>query len=143
VVAIAGESVFRGYFPNGEVAREFITEDLGRIDKRGHLHLLGRRDAVIITGGKKVQPHEVENALRASGEFAEVAVIGVPDAEWGEAVVACYQARSGRVPNFDRAVNALVSYQRPKRFVALAEWPRNAQGKINRAALLAAATRQP
>lgn len=135
-VHVAGDSVFRGYFPEWRGGREFATDDLGRIDERGRVHILGRRDAVIITGGKKVQPLEVEAALRASGEFDDVAVIGVPDPEWGEMVVACYPAGQ-RAPETTRAVVALASYQRPKRFVAIAEWPRNAQGKINRARLLA------
>ena len=136
VVRVTGESVFRGYFPETSVAREFVTEDLGRFDERGHLNLLGRRDAVIITGGKKVQPALVEAALRASGEFTDVAVVGVPDAEWGEAVVACYP-QGTRTPDFVRAVAMLVAPERPKRFVAIADWPRNAQGKVNRAALRA------
>ena len=138
VVSVAGESVFRGYFPASSAAREFVTEDLGRIDERGHLHLLGRRDAVIITGGMKVQPAEVEAALRASGEFIDVAVVGVPDAEWGEVVVACYLA-TGHAPDLARAMARLAPHQRPKRFVAVADWPRNAQGKLNRAALVAVA----
>ena len=134
VITIGGESVFRGYWPKEGLTREFQTEDLGRFDERGQLHVLGRRDAVIITGGKKVQPLEVETALRASGEFADVAVIGVPDAVWGEAVVACYPA-GGREPNFERAVAGLSGPLKPKRLVAVADWPRNAQGKINRTAL--------
>ena len=138
-VRVAGESVFHGYWPEWREERQFQTEDLGRIDEHGHLHILGRRDAVIITGGKKVQPAEVEAALRASGEFADVAVVGVPDAEWGEAVVACYPA-GGAPPDVKRAVTHLVAHQRPKRFVAVAEWPRNAQGKLNRAALAAVAS---
>ena len=137
-VVVSGGSVFRGYFPLFSQARRFITEDFGRVDERGHLHVLGRRDAVIITGGKKVQPPEVEAVLLVSGEFADIAVVGVPDAEWGEAVVACYPA-GGASPNLQRAVTSLAAHQRPKRFVAIARWPRNAQGKLNRAALLAAA----
>jgi O-succinylbenzoic acid--CoA ligase len=132
LVRVAGASVFRGYWPAYNDARAFVTEDLGRIDERGRLHVLGRRDAMILTGGKKVQPEDVEAALRASGEFSDVAVIGVPDAEWGEAVVACYPANSARVPDLDRAVAALPGYQRPKRFVPLAHWPRTEQGKVNR-----------
>lgn len=139
VVSVAGDSVFRGYWPEERAARGFDTEDLGRIDERGHLHILGRRDAAIITGGKKVQPAEVEAALRASGEFEDVAVIGIPDAEWGEAVVACYPA-GGRAPDLTRAISALTGPLRPKRFVAIADWPRNAQGKVNRASLRAAAS---
>jgi O-succinylbenzoic acid--CoA ligase len=140
VVRIEGESVFRGYFPHWRDAREYQTEDLGRIDERGGLQVLGRRDAMIITGGKKVQPVEVEAALRATGLFTDVAVIGVPDAAWGEAVVACYPATDESGPAGLAAVaenTALLAYQRPKRYVPIAvkDWPRNAQGKLNRAAL--------
>lgn len=133
-VAIQGASLFRGYFPGRRDTAEFLTQDLGRLDENQCLHLLGRADAVIISGGKKVQPLEVEAALRASGEFQDVAVIGVADPEWGEVVVACYPA-TAHAPDFAAAVRPLADYQRPKRFVAVTEWPRNAQGKINRAAL--------
>jgi len=98
---------------------------------------------VVITGGKKVQPAEVEAALRATGEFADVAVVGVPDAEWGQVVVACY-ATAGRPPDLARmpaALAGLAAFKRPKRFVPIADWPRNAQGKLNRVALAAAAGR--
>lgn len=140
VIKVAGESVFRGYFPGESAAREIVTEDLGRRDEHGHLHILGRRDAVIITGGKKVQAVEVEAALRASGEFADVAVVGVPDPEWGHAVVACYAAgdRPPDLVGVAASLQGLAAFKRPKRFVAVADWPRNAQGKLNRAALLAA-----
>ena len=141
VITVAGESVFRGYFPERTEARELQTEDLGSFDERGHLHVLGRRDAVIITGGKKVQPADVEAALRASGEFSDVAVVGIPDAEWGQAVVACYPPGASP-PNPDRiaaALQSLAAYQRPKRLVAVTDWQRSPQGKINRAALVAAA----
>jgi len=144
VVTITGESVFHGYFPGETATREFVTEDLGRIDERGQLFVLGRRDAVIITGGKKVQPAEVEAALRASGEFTDVAVVGVPDPEWGQAVVGCYPA-GGKEPDPARlavAVEGLSAFKRPKRYVAIGEWSRNAQGKLNRAAVAAAAARQ-
>jgi O-succinylbenzoic acid--CoA ligase len=149
VVVASSNSVFRGYLaadarastvtPLGKAdemrwMRSFVTEDLGRIDERGHLHILGRRDAVIITGGKKVHPTEVEAALRASGEFEDIAVAGVPDAEWGEIVVAFYPGE--RMPDITHATAKLASHQRPKRFVAVADWPRNAQGKVNRTALL-------
>jgi len=137
-VRVGGESLFHGYYPEWRGERDWVTEDLGEMDAAGRLRVSGRRDAMIITGGKKVQPAEVEAALRASGEFADVAVIGVPDAEWGEAVVACYPA-GGRAPDVVRAATGLAAEQRPKRFVAMADWPRNAQGKVNRAALRAAA----
>jgi O-succinylbenzoic acid--CoA ligase len=135
-VHVAGESLARGYWPERSEARELATDDLGCLDAAGHLHVLGRRDAMIITGGKKVPAAEVEAALRASGEFSDVAVLGVPDAEWGEAVVACFLA-GGRAPDTARAAAALAPHRRPKRFVPIApaDWPRNAQGKLSRAAL--------
>ena len=140
VITIAGESVFRGYYPEESAARRFVTEDLGRIDEHGRLHVLGRRDAVIITGGEKVQPAEVEAALRASGEFADVAVVGAPDPQWGQSVVACYPA-SGKEPDPAKvavALAGLTAFKRPKRYLPVADWSRNAQGKLNRAALIAA-----
>ena len=149
-VGIAGESVFRGYYPERRTERAFTTADLGRIDERGHLHVLGRADAAIITGGEKVQPQEVEAALRASGEFADVAVIGVADPDWGQIVVACYAvAKPGEpdVVRVDASLRELSAFKRPKRFVAVpaAQWPRNAQGKLNRAELarLASAADHP
>jgi O-succinylbenzoic acid--CoA ligase len=132
---IAGESVFRGYFPGWRAERDFTTDDLGFIDGHGQVQVTGRRDGIIITGGKKVSPAEVEAALRATGEFDDVAVLGVPDAEWGEAVVACYPVTM-RTPDLERVARTLAEQlappARPKRYVAVAEWPRNAQGKLNR-----------
>lgn len=137
-ISIEGESVFRGYWPELRIGRRFETADLGAIDGSGYLRVLGRADAVIISGGEKVQPAEVEAALRATGEFEDVAVIGVPDPEWGESVVACYPAQE-RPPRLER-VEALLrerlgAFKRPKRYVAVADWPRNAQGKLNRGEL--------
>ncbi|MEO7597725.1 MAG: AMP-binding protein, partial [Opitutus sp.] len=139
VVAIDGESVFRGYYPENRESRRFETEDLGRLDESGRLQIFGRKDAVIITGGKKVQPIEVEAALQATGQFVDVAVIGLPDVEWGEAVIACFPKGATTEPNWtivERGLeNSLAAYKRPKRYVAMVDWPRNAQGKLNRGEL--------
>ena len=130
--------MFRGYFPEWRSERDFTTDDLGFIDGHGHVQVTGRRDGMIITGGKKVQPAEVEAALRATGEFDDVAVLGVPDTEWGEAVVACYPV-TARAPDLDRVARTLAlqlaAPARPKRYMAVADWPRNAQGKLNRTLL--------
>lgn len=151
LVRIGGASLFRGYLPAVEgvdtgveakadkrgAERTFLTEDLGRLDAAGRLQVIGRRDAVIITGGKKVFPAEVEAALRASGEFSDVAVIGAADTQWGQRVVACYPA-GGAAPDMGRveaALESVAAYKRPKQFVAVAVWPRNEQGKVNRDAL--------
>lgn len=141
VLRINGESVFRGYFPGFREPRTFLTEDLGEVLPGGRVRVLGRRDAVIITGGEKVAPTEVEEALRATGAFSDVAVIGVPDPEWGQAVVACYPAgglRGEAIEVRGRLSLTLARYKQPKRYVPIAEWPRNAQGKVNRAELLRA-----
>ncbi|MCM2311666.1 MAG: AMP-binding protein [Steroidobacteraceae bacterium] len=141
VVRISGESLFRGYWPQRSNTQSLLTGDLGRFDARGRLTVLGRRDAVIITGGKKVHPAEVEAALRASGEFSDVAVIGVPDPQWGSAVVACYPqgARAPDQGKVEAAIAALAAYKRPKKILGISPWPTNSVGKLNRAALAAAA----
>ncbi len=141
LVRITGETIFRGYWPDATAGRSLATEDLGKLDAQGRLTILGRRDAVIITGGKKVHPAEVEAVLWASGAFDDVAVIDVPDAEWGQRVVACYPLRAGKLDTakVEAALEGLVAYKRPKQFLAVSTWPRNAQGKIVRTALRAAA----
>lgn len=133
-VTVEGESLFLGYWPESRAAGPWPTDDLGRFDGRGSLHLLGRRDALIITGGKKVDPAEVEAALRATGAFSDVVVLGLPDAEWGEVVAAFYPMRDGQAGQ-SPPLPDLADYKRPKRYVAVSAWPRNDQGKINRAEL--------
>jgi O-succinylbenzoic acid--CoA ligase len=142
-IQIAAESLFRGYYPLWREAGPWQTEDLGRRDEHGSLHVIGRRDAVIITGGEKVEPGEVEAALRATGQFADVAVIGMPDAAWGEAVVACYPAGL-KEPDISAVgqhiAGQLAPHKRPKHYICLAAWPRNDQGKVNRRELAALAS---
>ena len=142
VIQITAESLFRGYYPDWrEESGPWSTKDLGRFDESGGLHVLGRRDAVIISGGEKVEPAEVEAVLRSTGQFVDVAVLGMPDAEWGESVVACYPADT-KAPDLARVeqhlARELAPHKRPKRYMPVA-WPRNAQGKINRPALAALA----
>jgi o-succinylbenzoate---CoA ligase len=137
LVRASGESIFRGYFPEWREAREFVSDDLGRFDAAGRIEILGRTDALIITGGEKADPLEIERALRASGEFLDVAVVGVADPDWGHGVVACYP-ESQPPPNAARVaaqLQQLAAFKRPRRYLAMADWPRNAQGKLNRAEL--------
>jgi O-succinylbenzoic acid--CoA ligase len=139
-IIISGRSLFRGYYPDRTIpGGEFATQDRGHMDGQGHLHVLGRLDAVIITGGEKVDPGELETLLRQTGQFTEVVVLGLPDARWGQRVVAVYPGNSH--PNFHeviRATNRLADYKRPKSFIPLVgPWPASAQGKINRAELTA------
>lgn len=147
VVAVRGRSLFHGYYPEQYTLAAWQTEDLGHFDAAGHLHIEGRRDAIIITGGKKVSPTEVENALRSTGAFTDVAVIGLPDPEWGEIVVACYPGGTTNHAITAAAVGAqlgalLAHYKCPKIYIPIADWPRNAQGKLQRPALVTAAQLQ-
>jgi O-succinylbenzoic acid--CoA ligase len=136
-IRVTGESVFRGYYPAIDEGRSWKTQDLGAFDLDGSLVVRGRGDDVIITGGKKVSPGEVESALRSSGQFADVAVIGIPDAKWGHAVAACHPAGMAppRMDLVRAALSSLATFKHPKKFIAISPWPRNPQGKIDRAEL--------
>ncbi|MCW5549860.1 MAG: AMP-binding protein [Opitutaceae bacterium] len=138
VIRVGGRSLFRGYVGSTARPREHATGDLGAFDPAGRLRVLGRHDDVIITGGKKVQPALVEAALRATGRFSDVAVVGLPHPEWGEEVVACHPP-GRKISLAGLRLEALTAYQRPKRLLTLPAWPRNAQGKLNRPAVRALA----
>jgi O-succinylbenzoic acid--CoA ligase len=136
-VRVAGPSIFRGYYPAFRDEHSWVTDDLGDFDNKGSLVIQGRRDDVVMTGGKKVSPAEVEAALRASGEFDDVAVIGIADPEWGQLVVACHPSEN-RLPRnalVEAALSSLAAFKHPKRFAAISPWPRNTQGKIDRSEL--------
>jgi O-succinylbenzoic acid--CoA ligase len=136
-IVLGGESLFRGYFPDWRNTREFETSDRGQLDEHGHLRVLGRRDAVIITGGEKVEPAELEALLHGTGQFTDIVVLGLPDPRWGQRVVAVYPGHNQ--PNFHeviRATNRLADYKRPKSFIPLVgPWPAGAAGKVNRGEL--------
>jgi len=133
----------------------FYTDDLGYLDADGTLHITGRASGKIISGGENIYPAEVEAALRNTGQVLDVCVVGLPDFEWGEVVSAAYVPTSetvspeslktllveaseiNRVEISEKStVPALSRYKVPKRWFPLQCLPRNAQGKINRAALL-------
>jgi len=134
-ITVAGQSLFRGYYPGWRDTGVFVTEDLGALDVNRRLTVFGRRDGAIITGGEKVNPAEIEVVLRGTGEFTDLAVVGVPHAEWGSQVVAAYP--QGGEPDLGKVREALTAqlarYKHPARFIALPSWPRNEQGKLNRA----------
>jgi O-succinylbenzoic acid--CoA ligase len=115
------------------------TGDTGRIDPEGFLWVEGRRDDVIVTGGENVAPGEVEEVLTGHPDVVEAAVVGRPDPDWQNAVVAVVVAREGSDPARDdlRAwcSSRLASYKVPKRFEVVSELPRTASGKLRRAEL--------
>jgi O-succinylbenzoic acid--CoA ligase len=116
------------------VARRLETGDLGRLDERGRLIVLGRKVDTIVSGGENVMPAEVEAALLAHPAVAEAGVFGRPDPEWGEAVTAHVVLHRAADPAELRAFAAerLARFKVPKTIEAVDALPRNAGGKLLR-----------
>jgi long-chain acyl-CoA synthetase len=117
--------------------------DIGRLDAEGYLYLLDRRDDLIISGGVNIYPAEVEQHLLKHPAVADVAVIGVPDPEWGQRVLAVVQpvpsatgdGLAGELDAF--CASGLAALKRPRRYEFRAELPRTEAGKLLRRALRA------
>ena len=112
----------------------FITGDIGKIDARGYVHIAGRAKDLVITGGVNVSPTEVEGVLATHPDVHDVCVVGEPDDEWGELVVAYVVARVGaRPPSIDelRAFgrDRLSGPKLPRAMRAVDTIPRTASGK--------------
>lgn len=112
----------------------FYTGDLGRFDAEGFLHIVGRNKEMIISGGFNVYAREVEDALASHPSVAEVAVIGLPDREWGERVAAFVVLRAGAQPDADqllsRCEELIAGYKKPRIIEFVASLPRNDAGKV-------------
>jgi len=146
VIEVKGPNVFKGYWRMPEkTAQEFrgdgffITGDLGLIDERGYVHIVGRAKDLVISGGFNVYPKEVEDAIDALPGVVESAVIGLPHPDFGEAVTAIVVVEPG-VALDERAVLAAIAgglarYKLPKRLLAVPELPRNAMGKVQKTLL--------
>jgi malonyl-CoA/methylmalonyl-CoA synthetase len=145
-ITVRGPNVFRGYWNMPEATRDafddagfFVTGDLGTIDERGYLHIVGREKDLIITGGFNVYPKEVEAELDGMPGIVESAVIGLPHADFGEAVTAVVVWEGGDDLDEDvlreHLATRLARYKVPKRAIAVREFPRNALGKIEKRVL--------
>lgn len=138
-IAVRGPQVSPGYL--GETDREedwLVTGDLGEIDGEGALRVLGRGDALIVTGGENVDPEVVEGNLVEHSGVDEVVVVGLPDSEWGE-VLACLYTGSAQPAELSFWLGGrLPGYMVPKRWIAVGEIPRTALGKPDRQAAAAA-----
>ncbi|HWU95886.1 MAG TPA: AMP-binding protein, partial [Sphingomonas sp.] len=145
MIEVRGPNVFTGYWEQPEKTREelrsngfFITGDLGVIDARGYVSIVGRAKDLIICGGYNVYPAEVEALLDAIPGVVESAVIGLPHPDMGEGVVAVVQARDGSLDE-EQIIAALAGqlarFKQPRRVMFLPELPRNTMGKIQKKAL--------
>jgi len=112
------------------------TRDLGWIDEDGYLYVAGRKDDMIIRGGENIAPAEVESVVQAHPAVEEVAVVGVPDVEWGQRVAAFVVLRPGVQATADElgefCRQRLASFKKPEVIQFLDELPKNPMGKILR-----------
>ena len=154
VVEIRSPGLFAGYWQQPDkTAAEFrpdgwfITGDVGSVDHEGRLTLEGRSSDMIISGGYNVYPKEIELVLDAVPGVLESAVIGVPHADFGEAVVAIV-VRDGSVEVTDddlaRSLDGVLArFKHPKAYVAADSLPRNAMSKVQKAELRARYAQRP
>ena len=142
-IEVRGANVFVGYWNLPEKTAEefspggwFKTGDLGKLDADGYLSIVGRSKDLIISGGLNIYPKEIEELIDALPGVAESAVVGVPDADFGEAVNAVVVRAGKGGPTADEIVAALrqtlARFKLPKRVVFAAELPRNAMGKVQK-----------
>jgi acyl-CoA synthetase (AMP-forming)/AMP-acid ligase II len=153
---VRGPLLFDGYFDNPEATAEVFTDDgwfrtgdVAAVDDDGFLSIVGRVKDVIRTGGETVSPSEVELALADHPDFADVAVVGLPDPQWGEVVCAAVVLRDGAgAPDLDdvRAYVAdrLARFKHPRRVVVVNEVPRTpATRQVQRRFLIEQITSNP
>jgi malonyl-CoA/methylmalonyl-CoA synthetase len=114
----------------------FITGDIGKIDQRDYVHILGRGTDLVITGGLNVYPKEIESEIDALAGVIESAVIGVPHPDFGEGVTAVVvRSKDGGLAERQvlEALNGrLAKFKMPKRVIFVDELPRNAMGKVQK-----------
>lgn len=139
-VLIRGAHVMQGYWNQPGLTAAvldggwFHSGDLGCLDTQGRLRIQGRAKAIIRTGGKSVQPAEVEQVLCSHPSVLEAAVVGIADPEWGEIVAAAIVARPGTRPGGDDLAafcrERLSTHKRPRRLVFMDALPRSHYGKV-------------
>ncbi|MDE2599551.1 MAG: malonyl-CoA synthase [Rhodocyclaceae bacterium] len=142
-IQVRGENVFSGYWRMPEKTAEeftddgfFRTGDIGHLDKDGYLFISGRARDLIISGGLNIYPKEIEDVIDALPGVAESAVIGLPHADFGEAVTAVVIGERGAQLSADAIAAAvrerLAAFKVPKRVFIAADLPRNAMGKVQK-----------
>lgn len=143
MIEVKGPNVFKGYWRMPEKTKAefrndgfFLTGDLGKIDGKGYVHIVGRGKDLVISGGFNVYPKEIESEIDAMPGVAESAVIGVPHADFGEGVTAVVVCQPGA--KVDEATvlkgleGRLAKFKMPKRVFLVDELPRNTMGKVQK-----------
>lgn len=139
-ICVIGPAVFAGYYDNPEANAKafrdgwFRTGDLGHMDREGFVYITGRASDMFISGGSNVYPREIEEKILTQGSVAEVAIVGVPDALWGEVGYAVCVARSGmhvtEADLIDFLNGKIAKYKMPKRFLFWDALPKSGYGKV-------------
>ncbi len=136
-IRISARSMFKGYHGrSGGVSKlGYLSDDKGYFDSLGRLHVVGRSDRLIVSGGEKIDPQEVEQAIMHTGAVEQVLVIGWPDSEWGQKLVAFYvpsvvESNEGKWEAELRA--DLVNYKIPKQMIQVPILPLDERGKVDR-----------
>jgi malonyl-CoA/methylmalonyl-CoA synthetase len=140
---VKGPNVFKGYWRMPEKTAEeftsdgfFKTGDVGRIDERGYVTIVGRSKDLIISGGYNVYPAEIEGFLNELSGVAESALVGVPHPDFGEVGVAVVVARPGAQPDPEQLLASLkqqlANFKIPKRCFIVPDLPRNTMGKVQK-----------
>lgn len=143
MIEVKGPNVFKGYWRMPEKTKSefrddgfFITGDLGKIDARGYVHILGRGKDLVISGGFNVYPKEVESEIDALPGVIESAVIGVPHVDFGEGVTAVVvkdkKSALDEQAVFKALDGRLAKFKMPKRVIFVDDLPRNTMGKVQK-----------
>ncbi|GAB5560407.1 MAG: AMP-binding protein [Synoicihabitans sp.] len=129
-----GTSLFSGYWPHLRPSdAPWSSGDLGKVDGAGRIEIAGRSDGLIISGGEKINPAEVEALLRDILPQTNLKVLGVPHARWGKCVVLAHEGQNALDLDglWSRAENRLAKFKWPKYAVPISDWPINSMGKTN------------
>jgi fatty-acyl-CoA synthase len=135
-IVCRGDVVMSGYWNNPGATRETLrngwlhTGDLGSFDAAGYLTLRDRSKDVVISGGANIYPREVEEALLEHPGVSEACVVGAPDAEWGEVVVAFIVGAADPVELDAHVLRRIARFKRPRRYVFIDQLPKNSYGKV-------------
>jgi len=142
-IEVRGPNVFKGYWRMPEKTKEeftadgfFKTGDVGKVDKRGYITIVGRSKDLIISGGYNVYPAEIEGYINDLPGVAESALVGVPHPDFGEVGVAVVIAKTGASLKPEAIISELKSilanFKIPKQCFVVAELPRNTMGKVQK-----------